>query len=237
MIHHIVGTRRISLRRRRRGRARRLADPQSGYSEQQSGHARDEERRAPTPGLGDGAAQKIRGEQAQRQAHHEDAHSARALLSRIQVADERLAGGGATGLANADAHAREQVGPVTDCEPRACGQHTPERHADRDHTSTLPRVAEATERHAGHGVDEREGGVDPRRRCIVHAELDADRLEQRAGDLPVEEIHQVDAEQHRQRESRVFLLVRHGKPLIKNCGYGGGRTLACDHQRSPVLVR
>ncbi len=35
----------------------------------------------------------------------------------------------------------------------------------------------------------------------------------RAGDLPVEEIHQVDAEQYRQREARVPLLFGHDAPF------------------------
>ena len=195
------------LRDRRDGvrrAARRLADPQREHGENESGHAGDEERGTPTPRLGDDAAQQVGGEQAERQTHHEDAHRARAALGRIQVADERLAGRCAAGLADADAHAREQVRPVADCEPRRGGQHAPEGHADRDHAGALPRVAQTPERHAGHGVDEREGRVDPGRRGVVHAELDPDRLEQRAGDLPVEEIHEVDAEQHRQRKTRVL---------------------------------
>jgi hypothetical protein len=47
----------------------------------------------------------------------------------------------------------------------------------------------------------------------VNAVFEPNGLDQCAGNLPIEEIHEVDAKQHGKRKTRVLLLISHRIPV------------------------
>lgn len=71
---------------------------------------------------------------------------------------------------------------------------------------------EPSKGHADRCIHQREHRGDQAQLCIVQPELHANGLAQRAGNLPIEEVHQVDAEQDCQREPRILLLFGHETP-------------------------
>ena len=86
----------------------------------------------------------------------------------------------------------------------------PEAAVSRLHTKTPPArmclrtaaIRQPSERHADERVEQREGGAERAERRVAEAPLAPNLLADRPEDLAVEEVHQVDGEQHRERVGR-----------------------------------
>ena len=79
------------------------------------------------------------------------------------------------------------------------GEQAPEKDTARQNLPPLFLVRQAAERQADDGVEEREDRAEQPERRVAEAPLAADAFADAADDLAVEEVHQVDGEQHDER--------------------------------------
>src|SRR5262249_13701377 len=124
-----------------------------------------------------------------------------------QVADERVGGRRAGGFADADAEPHGEQLPVVAGEARRRRQEAPDEEAGAEDALTGELIAQAAEGHADGGVEQGERGAQRADRRVAQPPLPADRLADRAEDRAIEEVDQIDGEEHRER---VVGTVGHG---------------------------
>jgi hypothetical protein len=152
--------------------------------------------------LRDPAAGAVGEAEAQRQAEHPDRDRARAARAREQVADQRRRGRRAGGFTHADAQARHDHLREVPREAGDGGEQAPHEDAPAQDQAPVLAVGQSSERHAHERVEQRERGAEQAQRGVAQRPFLAHVLADRAQDLAVEEVHQVDEEQHGERVAR-----------------------------------
>ena len=152
-----------------------------------------------------------------------------------QIANQRLSGRRTTRLAHPDADAGQQIREIAPGDSRRRSHQAPARHTDRNQPRTAPAVRQTSKGQPDRGVHQREHCVDESHLCIAELKFEPDRLGQRACDLTIKEVHQIDAKQHGERIARVSGLIRHvtsgslddaaGRPIVV-LGAARGRVAA-----------
>ena len=179
--------------------ALRLADAQGRHRAQESGHRREEERRPPAPGLRDRGAERVGEAEADRKAEHEDGHRARPLGLRIEITQQRRGGRGTGRLADTDEQPHAEQLPEALRDARQPGEDTPGEHAACQDATTVAAIGEPSERHADNGIEKGEGRAERAQRGVGEGPFATHGFADRPQQLAIEEVHQVDEEQHRER--------------------------------------
>ena len=181
--------------------ARRLGHAPGGDGAQDAGDCGDVEGVAPAPVLQNPAARAVGQTEAKRQAEHPDRDRARAHRRLDDVADQRGGGRGAGRLADADAEARDDQLRKAAGEAGRRGQQAPDEDARRENLAALDPVRQPPERQPDHGVEQGEDGAEQAEGGVAERPLPPDALADAAEQLAVEEVHQVDREEHGERVS------------------------------------
>ncbi|MNI02379.1 hypothetical protein D3C73_552520 [compost metagenome] len=191
------------------GAAFRLPDEKHEDRQDQPGHRRDKERRAPAiEGLDHRADGEERQQQPQRQPQHEDAHGPCPAVSRKQIADQRVGGWRVTGFADADAHAHDQEAPETAHHAVDGCQTAPYRQPPAHQLAARAGIGHAPQRQAGNGVDDGECRPDDPQLEITEVPFHANGLDDDGRDGAVEKIEQVGQEQQEQNAPGIGRLGR-----------------------------
>jgi hypothetical protein len=141
--------------------------------------------------------------------------TARAHGGGKQIADEGGRRRRAGRLADADAEPRGDQSREAARKAGRRPQQAPHEHAGRKNLPALDLVGQSSERQSDHGIQQREDRAEEAERGIAEPHLTPDAFADAADDLTVEEVHQVDGEQHRERVAG----TRHRlPPRIADCG-------------------
>ncbi len=192
--------------------AGRVDDEQDRDGQNQARYSGDEERGLPAVPLGDEPADEETECLTERQADHEDRHRPRAAFGRNQVADERTRGRSAGRFTNPDAKSKHEERPEPPREPGENGHRAPERNARSEEPAPVPPVREPAERQADDRVEENERRPEQAEIGIGEFPLLADPLLHGRQDLPVVEVHRVDADEHTEGEDQMGCFGHGEKP-------------------------
>ena len=179
--------------------ARRLGHAPRRDRAQDTGDGGDVERVAPAPVLQNPSAGAVREAEAERQAEHPDRDRARPRGGGIEITDERGGGRRAGRFADADAETRDNQLRERARETGRRRQQTPDEDAERENLSPRDLVRQPAERQPDHGVEQGEDGPEQAERGVAQPPLASNAFADAAEQLPVEEVHQVDREQHGER--------------------------------------
>ena len=112
------------------------------------------------------------------------------------------------GLANAHAHAAEEVDREAACGARKGCERAPHRDSTTEHQPTITRVRQATEGNADQCVEQHECGGEAAQLPVAELPFLLDLLADRPDHLAVVEVHEVQREEHRQCI---------GEPSLRGC--------------------
>ena len=228
--------------------SRRLADEQRGGGAQQPWNRRDVERVAPAPVLQNPSARAVGESEADRQTEHPDGHGTSTQIRREEIAEQRRGRRRARRFSNADAEAGDDELREVAREAGRGGQQAPDEYAAGQDEAARARVREPAERQAKDGVEQREHGAEEAQRRVAQPPLAADALSDAADELAVEEVHEVDREEHDQRVDgagrgaahRCILGGSEWEPLGRNHRVGdtppGGNCIDAGIRREALCV-
>ena len=180
--------------------AHRLGDARlTSRAAGKAGEADDQEGRAPVEMAGDPAAEEDAERRADRNAEREEGERPRPLLLGVEIGDQRIGGRDAAGLADADAHPRQEQLPEILGEAAGGGEQAPQADRPGDDRDPAAAVGEPGDRDGEARIEEREG--DPAHQpelLVAQPELRLDRHREDADDLAVDEVEDVGEEQDRE---------------------------------------
>ena len=179
---------------------------QDDQRQQQSGQADQHQRDAPAVKIVDDAADHQPQQRTDRHAEAIEGDGRRAFFGRHAVGNQRMGGGRAARLADADADAREQQLDEILREPAQGRHHGPDgqRQRDQAHAVGPVPVGIARDRNAEQRIEDREGRSRQQAELrVAEPQIALDRLGEDIDDLPVEEVEDIDDQQHPQHRPRM----------------------------------
>ena len=129
---------------------------------------------------------------ANRHAQHEQCQRTCAALRRKQVADPAGGGRSARSFAHRDSEPRSQQHGIVDGPRRSAGERAPKRDAASEQFFSAASIGEASQWQADDSVEQCEDGGDPAELRVREMKFATDRFRQRAGNMAIVEINDVD---------------------------------------------
>ena len=117
------------------------------------------------------------------------------------IGDHCIGRRNATGLANADAQPGQEDRPEALGEAGQRREAAPDRQRYRDHPASAGLVCDPGQRHRQRGIEQGKGDAAEQPHLgVAQAKIGLDRAGQDRQDLPVDEIEDIDKQQHAQRD-------------------------------------
>ena len=184
------------------------------------------------PRLHDQGADEQRHAAAKVEPRRIDGERGRLLPFREIVGDQRIGGRAGGGFTDADAHARKGQGELVIGEARQRRHRRPQGEADREQLHAAPIVREPAERNTEQRIEDRErSAAEEAEVRILEPEVGLDIDREDAQDLPVDEIEDIDDDQHEQHVPAIAAGAGHGQRLP----IGRRHFIACAHRHLATL--